>query len=191
MQFHIDQHTERCCSRQKETGRSMSFCEMNPQAFLFYVHEQFVLINYNLCIQGYDHLDFKQDLVKKVIGVNKLFDYYEVRRSCYAYKELENFRRQNLPLRKSIRQINYIYEDNARKKYAITTCANFIDSICNQEIIRENYLKAKECLIDRGYECMLKELDELYGANSQAMPNDIEICKTIDHIVKSIHTQIK
>ena len=191
-EFFLDSHSEHCSSNKKNSYFS-NYCEENPERFLFFVGNNFVIITYYKCNSYYDKYDFKVVLIKNVLTNNKIFETWRVNKSVDLEKDLKNFRIRNQSLRKNIQQVNYIYSDNAGKQYAITTTANYLEFIANQDEIDKNYKDAKEFLIKNEYNWLIKELDNLYWNNRIVIryEHEVEICRTIEHLTKSINQLIK
>lgn len=191
-EFYIEQHSVICpCGKEvKPTGLNR-MCEVNPERFLFFVGTKFVLITYHSCIAAYDEYDFKKWLVKKVIDDSQIFDLYEIERGVNVRSTLQEFRIRNQSLRKQIQQVNYIYSDAADKEYAITTTLDYLDWLCNQDDIDQNYTAAKELIIKNQYDWLLPQLDKLYFANKVYNQNETEYCKSIDHIIQEINKYTK
>lgn len=190
-EYYIDTHLNQCIESKKIDNYYGRYCELNPNRFLFFLKTNFFLITYNNCISHYDHLEFKKMLIERIIGNNKLFEYYEVNRGVDVNDDFKNFRIRNQSLRKYIQQINFIYNNAAGKKYAITTKTKYIDSICNQEEIKTNYNNAKDFLIKNEYDWLLPELEELYYKNTLFNDNVAEYHKTIEHLINSINQLTK
>jgi hypothetical protein len=135
------------------------------------------------------HLDFKEKIVKEVLGKSKTIESWKLER-VNADKDLLEFRLRDAPLKSYVRQINYIYHNAAHRKFAITTLSKYIDTICDNEQMRINYREAKQILQDRGLEILIPDLDELMSYNWILSPNSAELVKTVDHLVKSIRKSI-
>lgn len=140
---------------------------------------------------AYDEYDFKKWLVKKVIDDSQIFDLYEIERGVNVKSTLQEFRIRNQSLRKQIQQVNYIYLDASSKEYAITTTLDYLDWLCNQDDIDQNYTAAKELIIKNQYDWLLPQLDKLYIANKVYNENETEYCKSIDHIIQEINKYTK
>ena len=186
-ELYLDTHAFHCpCNSNEVEEKLINFCSINPERFLFFLGTKFYIITYNPCIEFGDKYNLKKNLIDKIIKDNKIFDLYEVNRGVDLQKDLINFRIRNKSLRKYIEQVNFIYEDNRRKKYAITTRTRYLDSICNNEEIEENYKIAKQMLIDNEYNWLLNSLDELYYANKIYNEPIAEYHKSIEHIINTI-----
>jgi len=188
-EFYLDAHTAYCIDNRAHFFGS--FCELNPVRFIFFVETKFVLITYYGCMNCGDHLEFKKSLIEKVIKDNKIFDLYEVNKSVNISKDLTDFRIRNKSLKKYIEQVNFIYYDNSNRSFAITTRIKYLESICNQEEINENYKEAKIFLEKNKYAWLLPELNKLYKANMLDGENELDYHLTIDQLVNSINKLTK
>lgn len=184
----LEEHTTLCKNNTSIYGQK--FCNHNPERFLFFVGNKFVLVTYHRCMEFGDRYDFKKFIIESVIKNSKIFELYKVERSVNVNQELKDFRIKNKSLRKHIQQVNFMYADNSGKSYAITTKTPFIDWICNQQEIDNNFKDAKDYLIEKEYKWLIPELDDLYKYNYVYNCDDVEMSKTIDALVKSIHQLI-
>lgn len=190
-EFIIDQHAWNCPCQRKKVNDWDKMCELNPERFLFFLGNQFILVTYFTCLSFGDKYLFKKELVELACKKSKFFDRWEVERSIDVKSELRDFRVRNTALRKYIQQVNYLYYDNAGKQYAITTKVKYIDKICDQELIDTNYENAKLSIEKSKYKWLLKELDNLYYANLVHNDYDIEFVKTVDHLLIEINKLTK
>lgn len=140
---------------------------------------------------AYDEYDFKKRLVKKVIDDSQIFDLYEIERGVDVKSTLQEFRIRNQSLRKQIQQVNYIYSDATGKEYAITTTLDYLDWLCNQDDIDQNYEAAKDMITKNQYDWLLPQLDQLYFSNKVYNQHETEYCKSIDHIIQEINKYTK
>ncbi len=138
-----------------------------------------------------DQYAFKKDLIDRVIVDNKVFNYFELDRGVDVEKTLKDFRIRNRTLKKYIQQVNFIYYDNAKKIYAITTKTKFLDAIFNQDEIDKNYILAKDFLLKNEYNWLLNQLDLLYYNNQIYNESSAEYCKSVDHIINKINQLTK
>ena len=189
-EFYIDLHSDLCpCSKGEQTGWD-KYCELNPERFLFFLGNQFFLITYHSCL-SHDKYDFKKSLIEQLIGKYKIFERWNVNRGVNTEKDLKDFRIRNKELKKYVQQVNYLYYDASGREYAITTLTNYIESICNQDLINDNYKKAKEVLEKKGYDWLINELKGLLMANKLYITDETEYFKTTEHLIKSINKLTK
>lgn len=170
VELYLDLHANHCPDNSKnEKTQWANVCTLNPNRFLFFLGTKFILITYNSCMNSGDKYDFRATLIDTLIKRDRIFDVYEVNRGVNV-KDIRTIKQKLEKYGKDIvvediEQINFIYQDNAGKKYAITTTAKYSDAICNQKEIDENYKAAKEMLEKNKYEWLLEPLEELYNAN--------------------------
>lgn len=188
-EFILDYHTSYCDIQSQKGGLYSDFCKNNIEKDLFFIGSQFIIIGYFKCNCNGNKYEFLQDLLKRIIDKNSVFKEYKIERSVSVDEELREFRIRNKALRKVIQQAHYVYYDNAMKKYAITSKTDFVEAICNQDIINENYKEAKQFLIDNDYTNLLRDLDTLFEINYIGVSH-AEVCKTTDHLIKEINKLI-
>lgn len=182
MEKYIDYHSTYCFNNK----HSHSFCIGNPQRVIVYLKTKFHLITYHNCA-WYDRIDLVKKIIENSIEKMKLFDKYEIYRGYEIEKDIKEFRIRNKNLRKKVMEVNFIYSNCTRKKWAITNEVNFFDALCNNEMIYENYKKTSEFLKDNQYDWLQEDLTELWHMNHYHL-SDYECYKTIDHLIKSINT---
>jgi hypothetical protein len=137
-----------------------------------------------------DKYQFKKELIELVLKKTKVFERYEVNRGVSVTKELRNFRIRNQALRKTIKQVNFIYSGSNGYEYALTTTSDFLETISNESVIKEAYEEAKLFLEQKEYDFLLEDLRQLYFSNLVYDNSDTEVSKTIDHIVSIINNSI-
>jgi hypothetical protein len=191
----LDNHTNACINmheRLKENPKWMpfsSYCQMETDDLLFFLGNDFYLVTFYKCNYRKDNrLNYKYDLITKIIDNNKIFDFYKIYKDYDVNTTLRNFRIRGKSLKKYVQNIHYIYQEGYHKKYCITSQANYIDKICDNDIIIDNYYKAKKYLIEIGLESLIYQLDELYSANTYYVDN-AQIVLTTDHLIKLINQQ--
>lgn len=194
----FDSHTDLCNNNQLVIKQNSflgrhNFCDMNPDRFVLFIANKFVLVTYFSCQDCGSHLDFKQGLLKHLLEHNKIYERYEVNRGVDVRDDLRNFRIRNKELRKYVQQVNYLYSDNAGKEYAITTKISYLDAICGIEKLEERYIEALGFLKQKEYDWLLDDVKELYYANTLngSYGVDTEVHNTIDTLVKSINQLTK
>jgi len=189
-EYYIDSHSLLCCSVTHPNEWFSQNCPINPERFLFFAGNQFFLIVYHRCMEHGSSYAYKKDFVKQAFDSCKELPLHKVEYSMWVDRDLKEWRLKNHPLKKYIRQANYIYSDNAGKEYAITTTIPFLDKICDQEKIDENYAIAKKHLDERGYNDLINELDQLYEYNRISIFSKLEIHKSIEHALNEINKTI-
>lgn len=191
----LTQHADNCSSRKVIKNSWDCFCENNPEHFLFFYNNQFKLVTYFSCISQYcPHLSFKEDIIKACLDKYKVYNPYEVGR-WHISEHLIEVRNRGASLKKWIEEINYLYEDNAGKEYAITTKTDFHICCYNQEERDDNYIKAKKYLEDNysNHKNLFNQLDALYKINISPIQymNERDIATTIDQLKTVIKQKLK
>lgn len=184
-EFFIDTHSSSCpCSKGEQKG-FFNYCNLNPERFLFFLGNQFFLITYHSCL-SYDKYDFKKFLIEQVCEKYKIIERWTVNKGVNVNEDLKDFRIRNKELKKYIQQVNYLYYDATGREYAITTLTNYIEAICDQDLILDNYKKAREILKKKEYEWLINQLEKLLCANRLYITDETEYFKTTEHLIKSI-----
>jgi|688.fasta_scaffold411261_3 hypothetical protein len=183
--IYLNQHTN-SCKKIFDGG-----CK-NIHYLLVFIKNKYLLVRYYSCENYWGHLDYKQDLINRIIADNKIFPLYKVKREKYCYNDLWRDNKLNLQLKKSAKQVNYIYSDNAGRQYAITTKTNFFDEIFSQNERDIAFMEAEEYLQKMSLDdLLLRELIQLHTANYIDPVKEITIVKTIDNLLKEINLQLK
>ena len=192
-EIYLDSHSWVCENANKIImGQYFDGCTLNPQSCILFVNKKFFLIKYHSCIDGGDHIKFKKDLITQIIGKNKIYNDYEVNSGVDITWEIDNYIKEVAPLRKLVKQVNYVYYNNACKKYAITTDINFAEYIVEYDEMQNSYNVAVDYLKSIKAQCHLfKELDDIFKLNYIRNIRNINITKTIDGLVNLIKNQTK
>lgn len=185
--FYLDFHSD-FCKHQHPDG--VDYCEQNPVHFLLFVKNKFILIDYHCCMNGGDHIEWKKQMIDSLIKNSKIFPKYELGKSIRVKEELKDFRLRNQHLRKWVYQVHYLYGSNNYTEYCIASKVKYMDALCDAEEIEKNFDEAREYLSKYKNPSLIKELERLYFANPVWDIDEIEICKTVDHIVDSINKLI-
>jgi len=183
----LTEHSWRCTDKTIENGmfegfNSRKFCELNPEKFMFFLYNNFFIINYFSCLESSGHIEFKEALIKAVMKKTKVYEgKYTIERQNIG-DDFYKYRKKNIPLPNYIKQYNYFYQ-SFHRNYAIVSEIKLKDGIIYNEILKENYLKAKEYLKNNNYYNFLDELENLYIYNYQNI-DEYEIIKTNDELIK-------
>lgn len=187
----IDAHSTYCEIQSKKAEGDELFCrcENYPETFLFLIGLEFYLITYNSCLHFGNRIQFIEDIVKTCLGKTKVFERYEVNRHKIN-DDLKEYRLRGTVLKKYIEQINYLYQDASGREYAITTKADYIEAIVNNDALKESYLKSKKHLETRGLNYHIEELTRLYTANIIQV-EEIEVVKSVASLIDKINNYLK
>jgi hypothetical protein len=158
----------------------------NTRIFILFSNNDFYFITIPTCKIRLNENDVILEIVSKLFNNYKVTENYEINKSINVDLELKKNRLKNV-YKKSIQQVNFLY--GSGNKYAITTNTPFFERYFNNQLIEDNYIRAKQYLIKKDMEFKLKDLDNLYNANHIKFYNEseIEICRGIDEIVNKIN----
>lgn len=141
-----------------------------------------------------DHVAWRRSIVHVILQNHcKDVPHWEVNTGVNVDKELRDWRIRNASLRKFIQQAHYLYYNNSRRAYAITSTIPFIEAITNFELITREYEEAMNYLIAYGLDgCHGKELNELYHVNTMpAWQAQAQHVKSIEHLINIINNHGK
>jgi hypothetical protein len=187
-EFYLDEHSWSCpCNIEATPLQWKKMCELNPERFILFIKNRFVLITYNTCMNGGSHIDYKKELIDQIIKHNKVYDFYEINKSVDIDQNFKDFRIRNIALKKYIEQVNYIYSNSAGRKFGITTDLLYLDAIKGQDELDDNYKQALEFIEKTEYKFLIKELRDLYFANKLRNNHEAQYIKAVDHLVKEIN----
>ena len=186
----FDVHTDECEANKKRLKGSSSewasmfsnFCDLNINATVLFFQGEFLYFEYPNCHQGYSsNCDYLLELLENTLSKSK--DFYEIDKSYNLDDKLKDFRLRGIQLEKYGFEINYVYFDNRRKKYAICTKKNFSEIILDNEKLKQDYEEIRNYLIDNRKDYLLDLAEELYYANFVYV-SDKEVVRSIDHLTK-------
>jgi hypothetical protein len=191
-EFLLDHHSILCkkdvIDYFKLSPRQM--CEMNQNHVIFFAANKFFILNYWQCM-SYNHADFMKENIQNILEKYEIMPFYVIRGKQHIGYDVKKFAKDNSLFKKQLRQTNYIYKDATGKMYGITTQTQFLDVLCNQDELKENYKKAIEYIKKRGYEYLRNDLDLLYSANCIYGVDDVKIVKSVDELIKGINQLTK
>lgn len=184
----ISQHSE-YCRIQTEKNKQYSAhynCVGSVVKTVLLVNNQFYLLTYNSCIVPVREIDFYQEIINNAVGKSKVTANYMTFRTELD-KELKDFRITGKKLKTHTMQVHYIYEDAARKQYAIVTQENYLQAIANNDILLANAITALE---SNHYNMWGDTIKELFNAN-YFIVNQKEIHATVDALIDQIKKSVK
>ena len=189
----LDVHSTYCEIQTKQEQNKKNewadYCIRTPKKVLFMAGNQFYFVTYFTCMEQGAKLDFIQDIIKQCLGSTKIFERYAVERTN-VNDDLKEFRIRGKVLKKYIEQINYLYQNADGREYAITTKANYMEAIVNDDLLKENYEIAKKFFEGKNDKYFLEELKDLYLANCLWV-DDIEVIKSVDNLIDKINNNLK
>lgn len=190
-EFLLDHHSV-MCREEINTYYNLSprqMCEMNQNHVLFFAANKFFILNYWECM-AYNRADFIKESIQMIIEKFDIMPFYVIKAKQHIGYDVKKFAKDNALFKKQLRQTNYIYRDATGKMFGITTQTKFIDALCNQDDLKENYQKAIEYIELKGYNYLRDDLDLLYLANV-IHADDVKIVQSIDALVKEINQLTK
>jgi hypothetical protein len=121
---------------------------------------------------------------KKEIG-----EYFFSEKSYKLTEATDTKRKMLYDMKKAIIEYNYIYHDNAGKRYAIVSYHSYEEQLFNWDILNEEYTKTIDYLNNKMNLYYLdEEVKNLFNANFvYPINNEITIHKTIESILKEIN----
>lgn len=181
------------CEEMDEWTRAMVLhCEIRPTQFMFYFLGDFHLVTYFYCMEKYDHLGAKEDMVGWVVKQSKHKNgyYFDINRGRYAEKELRQFRLHQKALKKYWKEVNYVYSDNAGKEFCIYTTIPFMDAIHDSMDWYKSRRDVESELMEMDNNYLIDQFKTLCRANYQCAVNDTELVKSIDTLRTQISKQL-
>ena len=189
-EYRIDQHSSLCpCSKNPETAWD-KYCDLNPKTFIFLINTDFFIVSYHSCMEYGDEYRHKLDIIEAVLKkqeINFTTIQRQLKKSIVLDDELRTSITKAISLQKYIQQIHYIYNDNAGKKYCITSKVGFIDSLINNDELLESYRLTMEYIKLHGYNFLEDQLIELISDNWIEGISEKNIVRTIDVLVNEIN----
>lgn len=171
-----------------------AWCENHESNFLFFIGNEFILLTYFGCSEYGNHLDFKEDVIKRVTSLKELNVNY-VNRAITIDKILKSDNLRGKIFKRTINQFVYIYSDNADRRYAFTYRTNWIN--IDMKKISDSYNKMVSYTKELGiYHYVEWQLNNLYEENMSIFRNtttekvEIELVKSINNLTKKINYEV-
>ena len=193
--YKLEEHSKECNLKKnhKFWGTETTlreFCESNPENFLFYFNNEFILTTFYHCLQGFDRLEFKLSLLKQLNLKEK--KYYDIDRSVKYDEELLKKAICNFNTKTSINIINYTYFDNAGKQYCFVSRQKFIESYFTQDGLDKEFAKTCEYLTNIGLSEEIKQAKRLYEMNKIYINfSELETIKQTESLIKQLNKKTK
>lgn len=175
-------------------NKKLRFIGYSISNSLFYHNNKFLLLTFCNCLKGYlSNCEFAETLLKNKLKNLETVDGYNVSRSWIYDKELRRLILDSKLMSKFVHECNFVYSDNALKKYAIVSKISYVKRILEGDgNLEENYIEAKEYLIKTERDFLLNDLEDLYNINKCGeMPNTLYMAKTIQDMNKQFSKLIK
>lgn len=187
--YRLNFHTEWCLSQNKESENDWPsahfMCQISTQQEVFMMNGEFIIIEFHLCVQGHDKHDFMYNVIKSYS------DRVKQSESCFLHKQkpldyIKKFNEINSPLKKKLAQVHYVYEDAARKQYAIFSLVNFFDGLDTDEAMAETYRNELKELKLKDLEYLNGKISKIICANMyRALPERVVI-SSINALVSNL-----
>lgn len=172
----LDEHSLWCQNKKKNINKNFAyldnFCEKNPENEIYFLNNQFYLIQYNKCTV-YDKYGFIIECVEATAKNFNLYSNFEVKKSIELKWYLFLYENKDC-------QINYCYANAANKEYVIITEVKSSEYKFNRELVIENYEKGMKYLEENNMSFHEDYLTSLYELNMQA-DNDKKCLKNLRH----------
>lgn len=202
LHYKLIDHSEKCLEKKKKSiGSTFGIsipCHIKTKLFL--LKGQFILVTMNSCKQHlHSDLDFMEYLInscaENTLKKHKKI-YYNTERSIVLDKNWKNKKNRERLFNERHEEVNYIYYDNAGKKYGICTTYDFGTYIgCRVDFCNE-YKKTIK-YIDENFEHQEKEnlsslSKELYENNNVYQLYDTKlVMRTTEELISNIKNKIK
>jgi hypothetical protein len=154
-------------------------CSSTSTIILF--DNQYLVATIPSCYLGHESMCSFLELVLKK-GAK---EFYNTNKSWSIDNEFRDLRLRGTELKQYTYEVNYIYYDNANKKYSIVTKKPYVDYILSQTERNNSY---NECLsfLKNNNLNLIECLEKLHLENYYHI-SDSEVSKSIDHLIKTIN----
>jgi hypothetical protein len=179
---YIEEHSFIC------KGHSRIYCDNNPVRFVFYANKKFHLVSYNKCMEFGEEYKFKKEIVQSVLVKSKDKQSYTVNSGVDVARDMKRFRINQAPFRKSVEVVHYLYHNNARKEYAITTVMPYFEAMIDDSIDVSGK-KCIEYLTECEYNYLIVDVNNLIYMNKHWNTNmsKVEVYKTAELLIKQLN----
>lgn len=175
-EIYLDFHETICESSRKKMDKSenehvkalSSYCEINPHYFLLCLFNEFILIKYHLCHEKahIDKIDLGKNLVSLSLEKISKIESFKIERSIHLDRLISDKEYMVYDTNFTVKNINYIYTDNAKKPFVIMTTATKNDKTAiNKKDFENNYLEARKMLVEKNIPFLVDQIDFLYETN--------------------------
>tara|TARA_R110000744_G_C19198055_1_gene544644 strand:+ start:40 stop:618 length:579 start_codon:yes stop_codon:yes gene_type:complete len=184
----IDCHDDNCKPVTIE-GITHRYC--NKNTLLFQSNYEFFILTYQQCLERFNHLDFKESIVRKVTHD---FNPKKIKTKRFVFRDrLKNDTNRKAFLDSDINEICYYYWDASGREYgimieqesfkaALELGGNYAnEKLETEQFIKENYEDNKE---------LIKELEDLYFRNQMWTDSDRLQSIALEQALTQIKQQI-
>lgn len=169
----INTHTSHCDFERKQMEESdydhisyfSTYCEKNPNYFLFCLFNEFILIKYHKCHSEFSasKIDLHKEFIRLTLVKYKKMESFDIEKSINLELLLKDKEYMEYDTRFCAKHINCIYHDNAKKYFAVTTTTpKSSNTIFNKEEFEKNYIEARKNISEKEIPFLLNEIDSLY-----------------------------
>lgn len=160
---------------------------------LFFFSNKFYLLSSWFYDYQSDH-----DLLLEILETNikkhkiKEFSYtYEISKSNRLEKDFRNSENDFIAAtKKSVYETNYIYYDNAGKRYAIQTLKPYTTGVINATDLYSELDECKDFLLKHNLNHLIQCADDLFNANKVYNIKEKKYLNKIEEVIKFINNQI-
>jgi hypothetical protein len=196
IRVHIDQHTEECLNNDIDVDlgfwmpsyNSHKMCKANYIDFIVLFNCDFHHVTIPKClIPSYlSYPDQRLFLIENLFADMIKKEKWQVYKSVKIDDHLKAAMNDSASLGELTTEVNFIYQNNAGKEFAIVTEKPKIDAILQSEQLRENYYIAQKYLIQNNKKEHLPLIKELYLLNVYYELKPALIFKTIEEFSKQL-----
>lgn len=179
--FHLQGHYESCNHK--------DWCFTNTT--LLMVKGEFIVIEYQNCLELSSHIDFNLALVKQILKRCSHTELSKVEKSIALDKSWSNQKKREMIYNSKHREVNYIYANNAGKLYSINSLMNFGEAVEIQERLDSELNDVIDYLQENNLQHLIENAKDLHRFNfTYQLRKDEYIVRAIDEIVTNIKQQI-
>jgi hypothetical protein len=185
----VKEHHENCNLIGDERMHSYSFCSSWQQ--VFYFNGEFVFIEMPSC-NWTNHSLSSFEKIEIMLENSKHKWVLDVNRSISMNTEFKNYRIRGARLKKWVDEVNFLYYDNAGRRYAVTTKIKFTEDLINQSKLEEEYKKAKDFLKEGAFSFsrFSESIDDIYKENKMYISPHEEYL-TLNHLRLELNRKYK
>lgn len=179
--FHLQGHDHSC--------RNNDWC-FNDSTLLM-VKGEFIIIEYNRCLEFSSHIDFNLALTKQILKKSSHTELHKVQKSIALDKSWSNQKKRDMIYNSKHREVNYIYSDNAGRLYCINSLVDFGEAVEIQSKLDTELNEALDYINENNLHHLTDKAKQLHQFNfTYQLRKDEYIVRAIDEIVTNIKQQI-
>ncbi len=179
--FHLQGH-DKCC-------QDHDWCFLNST--LLMIKGEFIVVEYQRCIELSSHIDFNLYLVKRILGKCANTPLYKIEKSIALDKSWSNQKKREMIYNSKHREVNYIYYNNAGRPYSINSIIDFGEAVTFQDKLDEELNDVLEYIRENNLDHLKDKAKELHFHNfAYQLRKEEFIVRAIDEIVTNIKQAI-